>query len=91
VPLDDRPDLAAQYVAYGPEAEAVRGFLSNPIAEWLLARPGTILCLSGEWLLVTRNVRHAGISGWQDVPQGFLPPAAVADLAADAVALGRLL
>jgi len=90
VPLDERPDLAARYVAYGPEGEAVLGFLSNPIAEWLLARPGTILCLSGEWLLVSRNVRLAGVSGWEDVPEGFLPPAAAADLAADAVALGRL-
>lgn len=91
VPLDERPDLAAEYVAYGPDPAAVVGVMSDSIVEWLLERPGTILCLSGEWLLVSRNVRVAGVSGWEDVPEGFLPPAGAADLAADAVALGRLL
>lgn len=91
VPLDGHPDLATDYVAYGSDAAAIADVLSDPIAEWLIAHPGTIVCLSGEWLLVSRNVRVAGVPAGKGLPSGFLPPAVAADLAVDAVALGRLL
>lgn len=86
-----RDDFSKAYRVLGAEVEGIRSALSDPVVDWLLTRPGAIVCAAGEWLLLSRNVRWVPVTGGEDLPHGWLPPDEAAELAASVTELAALL
>ncbi len=74
VALDDQPEFAAAFKAYGDDEGAVRRLLSGPLGARLLEQKGTILSGRGEWLLVSFNVGLAGMGAKHELERGLLAP-----------------
>lgn len=87
----EREDFADAYRVLSEDAEGVPSVLSDRVVDWLLSRPGAIVCAAGEWLLLSRNVRWALVTGDDDLPLGWLPPDEAAELGAGVTELAALL
>lgn len=86
-----REDFADAYRVFGKDLNQIRRHLTDPIIDWLVARPGTIACAAGAWLLLSRNVRVAPSAATEDLEHGWLAPDGAAELAFDAAELAALL
>lgn len=85
--LDDQPEFAAAFKAYGDDEGAVRRLVSGPFGARLLEQKGTILSGRGEWLLVSFNVGLAGMREKNELEHGLLAPEQSAELVTWGLAL----
>lgn len=72
--LNDQPELAAAFLVYADDDDAVRRLVSGPVGGRLLEQKGTILSARGEWLLISFNVGLAGSGEENELDHGLLSP-----------------
>ena len=72
--LDDQPEFADAFKAYGDDESAIRRLVAGPFGAKLLEQKATVLSGRGEWLLISFNVGLAGKSEAKELEHGLLAP-----------------